>query len=31
VRPPLVELTPDQANLLAVELETIKFAMRLKQ
>jgi 4-hydroxy-tetrahydrodipicolinate synthase len=31
VRPPLVELTPEQANLLAVELETIKFAMRLKQ
>jgi len=31
LRPPLVELTPDQANLLAVELETIKFAMRLKQ
>ena len=27
VRPPLVELTPEQANLLAVELETIKFAM----
>jgi 4-hydroxy-tetrahydrodipicolinate synthase len=27
VRPPLVELTPGQANLLAVELETIKFAM----
>jgi 4-hydroxy-tetrahydrodipicolinate synthase len=27
VRPPLVELTPEQAETLAVELETIKFAM----
>jgi len=27
VRPPLVEFTPEQTNLLAVELETTKFAM----
>ena len=27
VRPPLVELTPDQANLLAVELKAIEFTM----
>jgi 4-hydroxy-tetrahydrodipicolinate synthase len=27
VRPPLVELTPEQANLLAVELKAIEFTM----
>jgi hypothetical protein len=27
VRPPLVELTPEQANLLAVELKAIGFTM----
>jgi hypothetical protein len=27
VRPPLVELTPEQAQTLAAELKTISFAM----
>ncbi len=30
VRPPLVELTPDQAELLAAELNAIAFAMPQK-
>ena len=29
VRPPLVELTPEQANTLAAELKAIGFAMAL--